>query len=80
MILEKTSSHYCVAVSAERLLRIIEADDQLNDSLLDRLQQIGGVYDVDYNGHFGLFVYLAIEVDYDTPTTHKAVIDVIESY
>ena len=46
-------------------------------SLWAELQKIPGVRDVDYNGHFGLYVFLTVDKEYDNDKTLYAISDVM---
>ena len=42
------------------------------------LEKIDGVNSIEYNGHFGLYIYLTVEEEHDTKETHKKISDLIE--
>ena len=47
------------------------------DDVGQMLAEIPGVRDVDYNGHFGLFIYLTIDKEYDNDGTLNAIGEII---
>ena len=42
------------------------------------LEKIPGVENVDYNGHFGMFIFLTIEKQYDNDNTLRAISEIID--
>lgn len=67
---ECVAKQYTIEVD---LLKIMDSDsfhenENEWDEILDqKLDKIKGVEDVDYNGHFGSYVFLTIETEFDTP-------------
>ena len=53
--------------------------DESNKCLYLSLEKIDGVYSIEYNGHFGSYIYLTIEEEHDTEETHKKISDLIET-
>lgn len=47
------------------------------DDVGQMLAEIPGVSDVDYNGHFGLFIYLTIDKEHDNDQTLNAISEII---
>ena len=65
------STTYCIELSIEEMLKVLNndtsaEDDEDEELLVEELASIDGVFDVDYNGHFGPVVYLALEDQHDT--------------
>jgi hypothetical protein len=58
-------------IEIDDLMEIINADQNANDEgdwdeiLVERLSLVPGVTDVDYSGHFGHYVFLTLEAEYD---------------
>ena len=55
-----------------------ELDQDASKCLYMTLERIDGIHSVDYNGHFGAYIYLTIEEEHDTKETHKKISDLIE--
>jgi hypothetical protein len=72
------ATDFAIPVTMEEYDRIDEHDsdalnsDKIVPTLSEKLNEIPGVYHADYNGHFGLFIYLTIEKKYHNDATlHK---------
>jgi len=73
---EKLESRYAIYCPKDHLLRIMEIESSFRyeDQTLDEiLRQIDGVKDIEYNGHFGPYIYLTVETDVDTDKTWKQI-------
>jgi hypothetical protein len=79
LALARSASSYSVGVPKSKAIALfdLEVDDE-GHSVGDLLGKIKGVSEVNYDGHFGPFVYMTIEADEDTPQTHAAVCEVIQ--
>jgi len=70
---ECTLKHYQVAITPDQYLAIEAYDRAKGNYVFQRtglaaeLDELDGVNDADYNGHFGAFVFLQIETEHDTP-------------
>jgi hypothetical protein len=51
--------------------------DDINANVREMLEEIPGVYNVDYNGHFGLYIFVSIERDHDNDETLHAISEII---
>ncbi len=60
-----TSTRYCVPYGLENFKKMM--DIELNDdvSLYRLLNNIGGILDVEYNGHFGPNIFIEVDSDHD---------------
>jgi hypothetical protein len=72
----RTRTTYAVEVPRDKAIALFDLEPV---SLLDRLMKVDGVSEVNYDGHFGPFVYVTIDADDDTPATHAAVRHLIQS-
>ena len=72
--LETVSTLYVIEVPRKLAHDLFTMEEP---TLLDRLQQIPGVSDVKYDGHFGPFVHLTINDEVDTQRKHDAICNVI---
>lgn len=76
------SKSYSIPIDdVDDFLAIDKYEGELDGSkcLYLSLETISGVYNVDYNGHFGSYIYLSIEEEHDTKETHKKIFDLIET-
>lgn len=64
-----TSKAYCIPVGIGlfRAISQTEFDRQVDDeTLLDRLSKVDGVFDIEYDGHFGPHLFFSLETQHDT--------------
>ncbi len=67
---EVTQRAYSIEVGIEGLLEIMERDkDYSTPCVAAKLEKIAGVWKVAYEGHFGPYVYLSVDVEDDTEET-----------
>lgn len=70
---EVTSTSYCVELSIEEMLTLLGSDqvawEEDEENLVEKLEEIDGVSEVEYNGHFGPAVYLTVDNGNDTSDT-----------
>ncbi|AFU87534.1 hypothetical protein CcrKarma_gp350 [Caulobacter virus Karma] len=77
------STRYAVEVPERDFLALTRAEEilapgpYLEPSLSERLEAQAGVWDVEYNGHFGAAVYLTLDVDADSPAARDALASII---
>ena len=77
---EITSKSYAIPIDdVDDFLAIdkYEGDQDASKCLYMTLERIDGIHSVDYNGHFGSYIYLTIEEEHDTKETHKKISDLI---
>ena len=73
---ELTMSSYSIEVDLLSIMTLDNARENDNDwdnTLFNLLDKIKGVSRVDYNGHFGPYVWLSIEAEHDTPETWERI-------
>lgn len=58
---EITSVKYCIDVGMETFKKILDRDDEGEDFLYEWLEGVDGVLYVDYDGHFGHYVFVEVE-------------------
>lgn len=60
--------------------RIAFANKLIHDdeSFYEALDKIEGVNDIDYNGHFGPYIYLTIDLDVNVPETLEKIKKLIQ--
>jgi len=73
-----TSRSFSIPITMDEY-DVIDHNERLAGSteVGEMLAEIPGVYDVDYNGHFGLYIYLTIEKEYDNDQTLNAISEII---
>lgn len=69
------SKQYSIELDVDDLLHILNTDQlAFNEDLLsERLYAIPGVDKIEYNGHFGAYIYLTILADCDNEDTWKQI-------
>lgn len=81
---QKVSTSYAYGLTIEEFQKVTRKDDEEEDyerTLGAKLERLEGVRDVEYNGHFGPFIYYTIDVDHDGSKTHSDIFDLIwEAY
>lgn len=79
-----TQSHYQIEI--DDLIKIMDIDSALendnkwDDILSAQLDRIEGVYDADYNGHFGHFIFIRIDAGYDNLKTWEEIESTITNF
>ena len=75
-------TQYEVGISEESFDAITDRDIHESDckQLYEQLLEIEGVYDVDYNGHFGTHIYLSIHKEHDHDDTWKVINRMVRDY
>lgn len=58
------SKNYCIEISIERMKEILK-----DDSIFDELDKINGITKIEYDGHFGPYIFLTLDVNLDTAKT-----------
>ena len=80
---EVTSIKYVIGLKDKALLDIIYRDndaEEADQQLWETIGLIDGVQDVDYDGHFGNYIYIEVDKEHDTEATWKSIYDLINSY
>lgn len=76
LIFTKASSRFSIAIDNDKFLDLLDSESYVtsnaayqgdNETLCQKLGRLSGVFDVDYNGHFGAAVHLTIDTDSDKP-------------
>lgn len=78
----QVNASYAATVTTKQLLGILEKDAEAAEgqSLYELVALIDGVFNVDYCGHFGKFIYYTVYTEHDNDDTHKRVRQAIEEY
>lgn len=88
---ERTRSFYCVEVDTDAFLKLCKAEHAFHipyeESLSARLEgitvgacvrpDVEAVHSVEYDPHFGAFIYYGVDIEHDTPELHAKVADII---
>lgn len=84
MQLVATATDYQVEISVDDMLALLKLEGFGSKSdvepLFRKLNEIDGVDNADYDGHFGAQVFLSIEIESDTPETKAKIIQAIEQH
>lgn len=80
---EAQSTRYAVVISRDDFIALTKAEEilapgyYLSPSLSDRLDSLPGVWETEYNGHFGAAIYLTIDTDADSPAHREVLASII---
>ena len=82
---EKCSPSYSIKIAdIEDYSNICDYDGELfyedNKQLWDRLEDISGVSDIDYNGHFGQYIWLTVEESWNSNGTWIEIFQTINDF
>jgi hypothetical protein len=76
-------TEYSVEVTKKKLLHILDTDRDKrynDDTLVNRLEAIDGVDSIIYDGHFGAYIYLRIDIEKDNEITWQKILQTIQEY
>lgn len=76
-------STYSIQVTVDDLLKITRKDnesDSGDDQLYLLLEEISGIKSVDYDGHFGPWIWVTVDKDKDNAETWKRIEGTIKEY
>ena len=74
---------YCIEVPLEGMIRLLERERKLvniDDMLSTKIDDYMGVFDSNYDGHFGAYVFYTVEDEYDCPELHANIVKLVEEY
>ena len=80
---EAMSIKYAVSLKDRVLLDIMHKDidvENMDQELWAIIEKVDGVQDVDYDWDFGNYIYVEIDIEYDTEDTWKLIYDLINQY
>ena len=71
---------YCIDVDPEWLTRQWRRDARVaaEDSVYGKLDALDGIIKIEYQPHFGPYVFLTLEVEYDTPETWEKIKGILD--
>jgi hypothetical protein len=75
-----TQVTYCVAMTVDEFTErgLINDGDDKGDKVFDSLNKLPGVYEVEFNGHFGPNVFITMAKKCDVPTTWDVIWEILE--
>jgi len=74
------SISYALDIPVKKLIEIMDKDSSRYVPLYIVLENIKGVFSIEYNGHFGPHIFLSVEIENDDAETWKLIYDAIENY
>lgn len=76
-----TSTSYAFEVDRQALADLFKREDYefTKITLARRLEDLPGVFSVEYNGHLGPFIYLSIEAEFDTADRREEILEIIRN-
>jgi len=73
-----TSRSFAIPITMEEFDNIDHKEREYGiDHVGEMLAKLPGVSDVDFDGHFGLYIYLTIDKEFDNDETLHAIGDII---
>lgn len=79
---EVNARQYVISFSVDGMFRLLNKERERLGSetmLSEKIDDYMGVYDCDYNGHFGANVFYTVEAEYDCPELHANIIKLVEA-
>jgi len=79
---EVVSTRYAILLKNKVILDIIRKDSNVEkgQELWETIGEIQGVRGDDYDGAFGNYIYVEIDIEYDTKDTWKLIYNLINQY
>lgn len=86
---EITARKYAIEIPKDQFLSLLDSESHATKgaafqkgekTLSEKLDELPGVNDTDYDGHFGACIYLTIDADDDTPDLHQQITMVIAKH
>jgi|WetSurMetagenome_2_1015567.scaffolds.fasta_scaffold1879984_2 hypothetical protein len=78
MELKVSKTSYYIEI--EKNIFINKIIEESGKCLFQKLSSIVGISNVEYDGHFGNYVFLDIGIDYDNKTTYENIINIIKKH
>ena len=81
--LEVTRRSYTYEIDYDMYVAIEDRDfeeDEWKNTLAGRIDQLDGVCDTDYNGHFGPYVFFSIDAEDDAHELNQTIIGMINDW
>jgi len=82
MKIEAFKTSYCIGLTVEEFVRILDGDKKAFEDdekdLSQKLDALDGVYDTDYNGHFGPNVFVTIDKENDNMDTWSKIKELVK--
>lgn len=89
MKLERITSRYAIEIEANSFLALLDSESYVTDSaafkagnqmLSEKLEKQTAAMRVEYNGHFGNYVYLDLNEEDNNEATHALITGIIEEH
>lgn len=82
---EATQTQYTIPIDLKQVMDIDNKHENAPDwnwdnYLNNHLDKIEGVFDTDYNGHFGNYIFINVLAEFDTPKTWEDIESTIDNY
>ena len=74
------ASEYTLQVDPEFLNSVLDKDAEVIETLCEQLTDVDGVREVDYNVHFGSYIFINIDQKRDYSTTWHKIYKIIDDY
>ena len=86
---EATQKSYAIEIDDDAFTALEDSESYVtnhaafekgNETLCDKLKPLPGVWDVEYNGHFGACIYMKIDLDEDSAKLRNKISKIIEKH
>lgn len=77
---EITARQYTIKIDLKAIMdsdAFYENENQMDEMLYFKLDKLEGVSNVDYNGHFGNYIWLTVDAQYDNDELWKKIDSII---
>ena len=71
MIFNPNAIKFDIEVTKEELSKILDLDNEVDVPLYQELEKIEGVSEIDYDGHFGPYIFLTVDLEHLDGSTKK---------
>jgi hypothetical protein len=72
--------HYEVEISVDDLLALTEYETEEGDYLNEEMERVTCANDVDYNGHFGEYIFFSLATADESKDEMQGILDIIAEY
>ena len=80
MKITATTINYQIDIQRKSLVRILNEDRCVPSPLYERLMKVPGIEKVDYDGHFGPYIFVELECEHDNGLTWNWIENTIKEY
>jgi hypothetical protein len=72
---------YCIEVTVEEFQKLMDKENLgMDGNLFSKLHKLDGVYNIEYNGHFGANIWVTIDKEHDNGKTWNTIEEIINGF